>query len=355
MSVSDIIEINIDRQTAAVSQAGFGTLMILGNSASGTFPFADRIRYYSDLDGVAADFTVLDEEYIFANSYFSQSPKPAQLAIGRWDSTAPETVTAALDAIEGIDSDWYAAVLTDRTKANQLELATWIEARSKIAGVASSDSDIVDQSFAVDNSSIAYQLNNSGFCRTFVLYHDFAGAAGDNGPDAAWFGAMLPRQAGSATWAFKTLATVSAVLLTSTQRKNALDKSANTYENRGGVNITRQGTMACGEYIDIMRGIDWFEARLCERILSKLVNLPKIPYTDAGIAIVEAEVRAQISDAIDIDFAANDPEPVVTVPLARNVPANDKALRRLNNVEFCFAPAGAIHFVQVNGKVTFEF
>jgi hypothetical protein len=56
------------------------------------------------------------------------------------------------------------------------------------------------------------------------------------------------------------------------------------YTTRGGVNVTEDGVVASGEYIDIIRGIDWLESRLEVAIFTNLVNKRKIPYDDGGIA-----------------------------------------------------------------------
>ncbi len=82
------------------------------------------------------------------------------------------------------------------------------------------------------------------------------------------------------------------------------------------------------------------------------MNLPKIPFTDAGIAIIEGEIRAQIADGQGDNFIALDPEPTVTVPKAVDVSSIDRANRLLPDVEFTFRAAGAIHQVDINGVVT---
>lgn len=64
-------------------------------------------------------------------------------------------------------------------------------------------------------------------------------------------------------------------------------KTANFYSEVGGVNITQEGKVASGEWIDIIIGTDWLEARLRESVYSALVNNRKIPYDDTGIAMIE--------------------------------------------------------------------
>lgn len=79
MPLSDIVNVQITRDTQTVSEAGFGLLMILGTHKR----FNDRIRFYSNIQAVGNDFIPTDLEYIAAQEAFSQNLSPEQIAIGR--------------------------------------------------------------------------------------------------------------------------------------------------------------------------------------------------------------------------------------------------------------------------------
>ncbi len=87
-------------------------------------------------------------------------------------------------------------------------------------------------------------------------------------------------------------------------------------------------------------------------IIIYLVNNNKVPYTDTGIAMIEAEVRRALDLGVTNNFLAADPEYTVEVPRAAAVPPNDKANRILRNVSFQATLAGAIHFVEIRGVVS---
>jgi hypothetical protein len=82
-----------------------------------------------------------------------------------------------------------------------------------------------------------------------------------------------------------------------------------------------------------------------------LVNLAKIPFTDAGIAIVENEIRAVLNQGVQNGFLAANPAPIVRVPLASEVSTNDKANRILPDIYFEGTLAGAVHGVTIQGVV----
>lgn len=264
-------------------------------------------------------------------------------------STASQSLTEDLDQINEIDSNWYALAYTGRVKADVLEIAAWVETQIKIYGTASNEAEIVDVAAGIDTDSIAAQLASLGYVRTFCMYHQ---DAADDYPECAWFGKCLPFAPGSETWKFKTLANVTYSQLTTDQQNNALNKNCNLYMRVGGVGITQNGTMAQGEFIDIIRGIDWLSARIQEFVYALLVNSPKVPYTNAGIASVEAEIRRALQLGIDNDFIATQPAYTVTVPDAATVSPANKAARLLTDVSFTATLAGAIHAVEIRGVVT---
>lgn len=101
-----------------------------------------------------------------------------------------------------------------------------------------------------------------------------------------------------------------------------------------------------------MVGILWLTARLRERIWFRLVNLPKIAYTAQGVALIEAEVRAQLQEGIRNNFLADNPRPVISVPDVLSVDPNLRATRTLEDLTFEARLAGAIHYAKIRGTVT---
>ena len=437
MSLQDIVNVQITRETKSVSRAGFGTPNIMGVNKA----FTALIQYYSDAASVLNDFLATDLEYIAAAAAFSQNPTVQRVGISRRktsdnvvitvatvadtteytctingtefsftsdaDATAieiaaglvadinggSEPVTASdnvdgtfdLDAdvagvaysvkidsrqtiayatsqtmaedladISEADDDWYGLIYTLRTQADVEAGAAYIETVNKIFLTSNADSDIVDTTDAADTTTVAATLKAAAYARTGVIYHPSAATIF---PEAALLGQILPLDPGSYTAAFKTLAGIAVTTLTETQKTNALAKNCNIYVLTGGVNITREGTVAEGEYIDIIVFIDWMQARMTENIFALLVNQPKVPYTDGGIAGVESEIIEVLQlgiarGGIAADDGDGNPGYTTTVPKAADVSAGDKAARTLNDVNFTAILAGAIHAVDVDGTVT---
>lgn len=256
-------------------------------------------------------------------------------------------VAADLGAIKNENNNWYGLITLYNSKAFILAVAAWVESNEKLYCALSQDTPIITtaDSGATD---VAKTLETSAYARTFPAYHPATGAF----LDAAWMGECLPMDPGSETWKFKLLNSVAAVVLTTTHQTNLTDKHCNYFYEVATKNITTEGFTSSGEFVDVIRFRDWLKARMGERIFARLINAKKIAYTDAGIAIIESEVRAQLDEGIEVGGLANDPKPKVTVPKAASVSSADKNARTLNNVTFTATLAGAIHKLVITGVIT---
>lgn len=264
------------------------------------------------------------------------------------DITTDPGLAADLTAIETVDPDgWYALVLDSNSEAEILAAAAFIEARKKIFLTNTSDTEVVDNVVTTDVMS---DLQSFAYARTAIIYSQ---ARLLNWSGAAWGGNRLPSDPGSSTWAFKTLAGVQVdANLTGGQASVIESKGGNHYTVVAGVNITRYGIMASGEFIDITRFIDWLDQRIKERIFGVLINNPKVPFTDTGIDLMRSQVLAQLNQGIAVGGLAADPAPVVTAPKAADVDTADKANRILPDIFFQATLAGAIHKLVISGVLS---
>lgn len=299
-------------------------------------------------DNLDGTFTVQSSNTFFIQGNADQFSITIGLRVLPYVAT--DAIATTLAAMRAASTGWYGLILTDRTKATVQSAATWVEGdKSTLFITASNESAIINTTPSADTSSLAWFLQNSGYVRTAVLYHQDADT---DFPDAAWMGLCFTYDPGSETWKFKNLKSQSTSNLTTTQSFNALGKNANTYEFVGGVGITQNGTSGQGEFLDITRGSDWLKSNIQNLVYTVLVNNQKVPYTDGGIALIQSQVQRALQQAVDQNFLSDDPAPIVTVPLAASVPSIDKANRVLRNVNFTGTLAGAIHSVIIQGTLS---
>lgn len=175
-------------------------------------------------------------------------------------------------------------------------------------------------------------------------------------PEAAWAGLQLPTAPGASSWYGKALSGISKpskTVLSSSAEGVALGKNANIYSEIAGIGFTRNGMMASGRFIDIQRGIDWLESRIGERILKRIADSAKIPYTDAGAAIIEAEIAAQLNEGVRagllgplLDSEAGEYYRI-TVPKVADQNPNDRTARYFPGITAQAQLAGAIHKLNI--------
>lgn len=86
LSVSSIVNVDVQMSPVAAQERNFGSLLILGDSS--VIDVTERLRLYTGIDAIATDFGTSSPEYLAASLYFSQSPQPDLCYVGRWARTA---------------------------------------------------------------------------------------------------------------------------------------------------------------------------------------------------------------------------------------------------------------------------
>ncbi|SDV49082.1 DUF3383 domain-containing protein [Chitinasiproducens palmae] len=82
LSVSNVVNVSVSLSPTDAATRNFGALLLIGSTP--VIDVQERIRVYADLDDVATDFGIAAPEYAAAVRFFSQSPQPALLYMGRW-------------------------------------------------------------------------------------------------------------------------------------------------------------------------------------------------------------------------------------------------------------------------------
>lgn len=102
--LTDIIEINISRETTAVAQTNFNVPMFLSTHTN----FTERAREYTSIEAVGEDFATTENAYIAAQGFFSQQLKPRTIVIGR-----RQVPTATINVFVVKDAETYSFTIND--------------------------------------------------------------------------------------------------------------------------------------------------------------------------------------------------------------------------------------------------
>jgi hypothetical protein len=256
--------------------------------------------------------------------------------------TATETISAALDAILLSDTDFYGLVLCDRASADMQSGATWVSANKRFLFAATAEANVIDVAAGSDTTTLPAILKASSYDRTLCLYH---ASAATNFIDAAAMGWVLSKDPGSYTFALKTLIGIAVSSMTPTQRGNAKDKYAVTFETRGGINQTSNGKVGSGKNVDQIHGRDWLSSVIQANIFGLLSSVNKVPFTDEGIGLVEQVTKQAGSFGVTRNYLS---EYSTSFPALSSISAGDKAARLLDGASMTAQESGAIE------SVTFE-
>ena len=267
--------------------------------------------------------------------------------------TPASSVATDLERIMAQNNTWYGWVLAQANKQTILDAAAWTEGQKKLFLAASNEAAVGTNA----EDDVASELKAAGYKRTALLW-TVSGIA--QGAEAAWLGGQLPQTPGSNNWAYKTLRGITADSLTDGQRLNVVGnpvagtpgKNANIHTALGGVNVTQMGTTAGGQFIDITVGLDWLQSTIQTYVYAALATAPKkLPYTDAGAAVLIQAVRRAIDEGVDNTLVAEDGISV-TAPPVLSVSPNQRAQRIAPDIDFTCRLQGAFNSVTVAGTVT---
>jgi len=353
--LSKIVNVTITRQTTVPSMKSFNEHLIVDAfDPAGITPVFDaghRIRVFGSPEEVlGAGFTSDSFIYRAVMKQFSQSPHIGRVWIGIKLPADPSWADA-LTAIKTQNDVFYAVSASAREMADQQQIAQWVQGNKKLCIIGTGDPTVVDQ----ETGDFAAWAKLNNLDRVVPFYHPDCGLDDNNKvkqddpiPECAYFGKMLTKHPGSASWKFKNFQAVPTFDLTEGQFTTSQNKNATVYMSVADVPMTFEGKTAAGEFIDVIHGCDWLEARIQNLVFLKLVQLDKVPFTNAGIQIIVGQLRQALDEAVKRDILADFD---ITYPDAADVPLTEKGKRLLPDVNFTATLAGAIHATVINGVV----
>ncbi|AER32356.1 DUF3383 family protein [Pantoea ananatis] len=306
LPVSNVASVDIIMSPRAAAGRNFGSLLILGSAT--IIPLTERIRLYTSAASIGTDFGTNSEEYLAAVAYFSQSPTPSQVYVGRWAKTLAaaevgkvETLLDGVNACLGF-TNWYGLGVTydaDRKDDDLLPVCAAIESSSlsRILAVTTKNTDAL---LTTVNTDIASKVKAAKYSRTFVQYSSTSnyGAISAFGRaftvDFNGFGTTI-------TLKFKQEPGITYESLTPAQAAALDAKNCNVYVYYANdTAILQQGVMGNGDFFDERHGLDWLQNYVQTNLFNLLYTSgTKVPQTDAGNTRIMANVEASMDQAVN--------------------------------------------------------
>lgn len=320
------VQVTIDVKYPA-PRVGLGRPLILSKKA-GELTYKE---YYT-IEGVLLDYAKDTVEYEKAKTVFAQQNRPDVIAIATYATDPTETLELVYK------NPWHWALVANDLPADQLKAATFFGGKKFKFGV-------YQVKTAADRAAL------KGKERAVVVDHDIVGEH----MDAALVGELGSQPVGYITWKFKSLAYITPRYLTENEMALIDADYAIAYVMKAGKAQTSEGTLANGEFIDVLHGQDWVKADMENEIQHVLQNSKKLPYDVRGINSLVAAATTTLKRAFNNGIVAiradGLPDFIVSALPRELTDPQDRNERVYRGLSFEFGNAGSIHAVRVKGSI----
>lgn len=347
MNIDKIVEVNIQISEAMSIDGGYDTILIMGPlpKAPGGRTTPDVAGYANLQDLKSAGFASDDPVYIAASKVFGQSPKPTavMIAVQKLSSGSTEKVDVTLDRAIRMPG-WYCICPAGIKEDFYQSIADWTEANEKLC--------------ICETTGISASPVSDAMLRTAVIH----ATAENDCVNCAYAARFLSFDPGSEQWCFKSLSTISAQALSTTDIASLEAKNISYYTTVGSKAMVQGGKVGGGEWIDTIRFRDWLKTEIQSKVMNLFLGLPKVPFTDQGIALVQNAVIDALEEGVRAggivqDASSEDGEAeqsyTVTVPRAADLDAATRKSRKLTGVTWTANLAGALIAAKISGTLNY--
>lgn len=344
MSKKDVIvKISLQKPITAV---GFGIPLILATIQNKDVPYTE-CSTVDEVKELFPDTTVEDvtTEHVVtqaANLLFMQNNRPEKIAV----CGTTKKATAILPEIW--EKDWRQLLIPTLNVEGEDSIpviSNYIEAQEDKMFFCSIDK--------YDDIQVTEGISPTENDRTVVFFYDVEGSPVC--PEAAIVGATAGLEAGSFTYKNIVIKGLTPVEKTDMEVTTIHNAGCITILRKCGDIVTSEGITLSGEYIDIVDSKDWIIKDMEYGIQKTLIQLPKVPYDNVGIGILESQCATTLKRGFNKGMIAVDDDglPAYSTNFKKRseVDAGDRTVRKYLGGGFTFDLAGAVHNVHINGTV----
>lgn len=288
----------------------------------------------ADTDSEATTYADTSPIYLAASKLFAQKDAPEKIAVLAQPAFSAQTMGVY------ITKGWRQLVLVGN-HTNTAPIAEYINGTDKLVFVNVSSMDSL--------TSLAASV--ASYDRTILVYHTTEPYAA-----AAVVGATAGLSAGSFTYKNIKINGITPMGLSSSELEAVHTLKAITIVEKVGDIVTSDGITASGNFIDILDSQDYIIQNITYKVQKVLTNNPKVPYTNAGIGMLETATLEALKDAYNQGMIADTENGIpaynTSFALRNETTETDRASRIYPYGTFSFTLTGAVHEVIINGTVT---
>lgn len=342
--IDNLVNVKISISEGVGSSASFSNILLVGIAADDATP--KNIAVYASANEIL-EAGWDENSAIYKAAVVAFMNGATQLYVA--EKGASESISDVLNRANETDG-WYGLALAGFEPADYKTVADWAESNSKLFGYT------VDCSESIENPVPTTYSYAFGIGTKKTVTND-----NNTHLAVAFLAKSLTYQAGSETWAYKTLSGVEYDEFTASDIAKLKTAGLNYYVLCAGKAITLEGKTTSGEWIDVIRFRDWLLNDMQTRIYNLFIKNAKVPYTDAGIALIQNQMIASLKEGQSVggiaqteyDDEGNEiPGFTTSVPTSANIGDANKATRTLAGCSFTARLANAIHIVEIRGTLT---
>lgn len=315
---------------------GFGYPLILVENAETAVAYKEFTDIAEVTNGGYKDTTTA---YKAAQLMFMQEHRPEKIAI----CSTTDTATEWLNVANNLAKEWrQLVVVSDGGTAS---------AHASIAGAIEAANEkkmyFANVDLPEDVTTVTAIEGISGYDRV-VLFH-YTATENIPCPVAALVGEIGGLTPGSYTVNNLTLVGLEPLELSQSEIDAVHKVGGITFILSAGDGVCSEGIVASGEYIDNVDGNDYIEQNLAYKTQKVFNNNLKVPYTNVGIAMLEAAAMEVMQDAVNLGIVE---EFTVSYALREQTSEADRAKRQYFGGSVKFSVQGAIHTIEIYCEAT---
>lgn len=349
---NEIIRLGITVSSASVTRAGFDSILLVGDETMvdptqagprGEATFDPGMVFKYTADSQVGDEIVNGHLRDMISVAFGQQPSVGTVMVSYVDTEGASAgiVGSDIQDMYEYESNWIGYCSVFETEADVENQATKLLALGKFYSILTSD------------SSFAPTVNDyTAMWHTGTAYGTWSSSTNTSGrwANVASLSYFLAVTQGTYNPAFKKLQGIDSKQYTATEETTLRANNLNQYSEIGGQAVTWDGKNGSGTgYIDTYLGAIYLQIRLTEDLMNLMIQSPKIPYTDPGIATVGSVISNRLTQMTTDGYLDKNRPFTVNLPKASSL--TDKASRNLPGVSFIAYTSGAINTIEIQGFI----
>lgn len=333
------ITVNMSDASASVKTTDFSLILIVSDDAVVDYKEYDLSNGIAN-SGIDSDYTSLTTTYKMANAIAGQEISPGKVAIIGCSSgtlSAGDVIDKLNEMLQKGNSNIFRVVTTYSDSSVKLAITKWAEANKKMAYIQYDSATFSEDYSSVDSRQVIYKTAD-----------EFSEVS-----EAAYMATRIP---GTAIPKFKTFKTITAQNLTADEIAQAEAKNMGYYIKVVDIPMQRNSkatswTASKPKYIDDLESRIYIATMIENKLLSMLINQPKLPGDINGLSMIESAIGQVLNNSYNLGIIATTDDGKPDYEVNTDLAEFQKSDRSWNGIKFRYTYLHGTEKINVTGTV----